>query len=186
MKVYLLFHRAVAQRVPLQGPKKSAFEVEMLRRLESTVSGLSLTRCVSPVVCGWVLCLRLGCLTYRKCLIMFNWLTPLTSILAEHHASLVYKAGSGKTAPSPRKPLLHTFLHAPPPVLLELVQAVADDVATCSRLGLLGRRTGDRAGRFADWCWFASTLVNLVENNVELTMINNSQRAGECNWFSTS
>jgi len=114
---------------------------------------------------------------------MFNWLTPLTSILAEHHASPVYKAGGAKTAPSPRKPLLHTFLHAPPPVLLELVQAVADDVSTCSKLGLLGKRTGQRAGRFADWCWFASTLVDLVENSVELGVINNSQRAGE---FDTS
>jgi len=114
---------------------------------------------------------------------MFNWLTPLTSILAEHHASPVYKAGGAKTAPSPRKPLLHTFLHAPPPVLLELVHAIADDVATCSKLGLLGKRTGQRAGRFADWCWFASTLVDLVENSVELGVINNSQRDGE---FDTS
>lgn len=110
---------------------------------------------------------------------MFNWLAPLTSILAEHHASPVYKAGGAKSAPSPRKPLLHTFLHAPPPVLLELVQAIADDMSTCSKLGLLGRRTGQRAGRFADWCWFASTLVDLVENSVELGVINNSQRAGE-------
>jgi len=130
MKVYLLFHLAVSRRVPVQGARKSAFEVGLLRRLESTVSGLSLT---------------------RKCLIMFNWLTPLTSILAEHHASPVYKAGGAKTAPSPRKLLLHTFLHAPPPVLLELVQAVADDVSTCSKLGFLGKRTGQRAGRFADW-----------------------------------
>jgi hypothetical protein len=112
---------------------------------------------------------------------MFNWLTPLTSILAEHHASPVYKAGGSKAAPSPRKPLLHTFLHAPPPVLLELVQAVADDVSTCSKLGLFGRRTGERAGRFADWCWFASTLVDLVENSVELGMISNSKRTGELN-----
>ena len=114
---------------------------------------------------------------------MFNWLTPLTSILAEHHASPVYKPGGAKTAPSSRKPLLHTFLHAPPPVLLELVQAVADDVSTCSKLGLLGKRTGQRAGRFADWCWFASTLVDLVENSVELGVINNSQRAGEFDTF---
>lgn len=114
---------------------------------------------------------------------MFNWLTPLTSILAEHHASPVYKVGGAKTAPSPRKPLLHTFLHAPPPVLLELVQAVADDMSTCSKLGLLGKRTGQRAGRFADWCWFASTLVDLVENSVELGVINNSQRAGEFDTF---
>jgi len=136
-----------------------------LRRLESTVSGLSLT---------------------RKCLIMFNWLTPLTSILAEHHASPVYKAGGAKTAPSPRKPLLHTFLHAPPPVLLELVHAIADDVATCSKLGLLGKRTGQRAGRFADWCWFASTLVDLVENSVELGVINNSQRDVESRLYTES
>ena len=112
---------------------------------------------------------------------MFNWLTPLTSILAEHHTSPVYRPGSVKAAPSSRKPLLYTFLHAPPPVLLELVQAVADDVSTCAKLGLLGRRTGERAGRFADWCWFASTLVDLVENSVELGMISNSQRAGEFN-----
>jgi len=110
----------------------------------------------------------------------------LTSILAEHHASPVYKAGGAKTAPSPRKPLLHTFLHAPPPVLLELVQAVADDVSTCSKLGLLGRRTGQRAGRFADWCWFASTLVDLVENSVELGVINNSQRAVESRLYTES
>jgi hypothetical protein len=121
---------------------------------------------------------------------MFNWLTPLTSILAEHHASPVYKAGGAKAAPSPRKPLLHTFLHAPPPVLLELVQAVADDVSTCSKLGLFGRRTGERAGRFADWCWFASTLVDLVENSVELGLISNSKRTGELNrlasWWNRS
>jgi len=165
MKVYLLFHHAVSRRLPVRGARKSAFEVGLLRRLESTVSGLSMT---------------------RKCLIMFNWLAPLTSILAEHHASPVFKAGSAKTAPSSRKPLLHTFLHAPPPVLLELVQAVADDVSTCSKLGMLGRRTGDRAGRFADWCWFASTLVDLVENSVELGVINNSQRAVESRLYTES
>ncbi|SRR6266404_3065105 len=115
---------------------------------------------------------------------MFNWLTPLTSILAEHSASPAYEAEGGtKTSPLPRKPLLHTFLHASPPILLELVQSVADDVYTWSRLGLLGKRTGERAGRFADWCWFASTLVDLVENNVERSMIISSQRAGECCGF---
>jgi len=165
MKVYLRFHYAVSRRIPVQGIRRGAFERSLLRRMESTVSGLSLT---------------------RKCLIMFNWLTPLTSVLAEHHASPVYKAGGGKTAPSPRKPLLHTFLHAPPPVLLELVQSVADDVATCSKLGLFGKRTGERAGRFADWCWFASTLVDLVENSVELGMINNSQRTVESRLYKES
>ncbi|KAI9510425.1 hypothetical protein F5148DRAFT_976680 [Russula earlei] len=165
MKVYLLFHNAVSRRMPIQGDRRRAFEAGLLLRLGSAVSGLSLT---------------------RKCLIMFNWLTPLTSILAEHHASPVYKAGGARAAPSSRKPLLHTFLHAPPPVLLELVQAVADDVATCSRLGLLGRRTGERAGRFADWCWFASTLVDLVENSVELGMIHTSERTVESRLYAES
>jgi len=165
MKVYLLFHLAIFRRVPVQGAKRRAFENALLQRLQSTVSGLSLT---------------------RKCLIMFDWLAPLTSILAEHHASPVYKAGNAKAAPSPRKPLLHTFLHAPPPVLLELVQAAADDVSTWSKLGLVGRQTGERAGRLADWCWFASTLVNLVENSVELGMINNSQRTVESRLYTES
>lgn len=66
---------------------------------------------------------------------------------------------------------LHTFLHAPPPVLLEFANGVADDVATWGRLGLLGKRVSESAGRFADWCWFLSTLVGLVENGVERNMI---------------
>ena len=66
-------------------------------------------------------------------------------------------------------------------MLLELVQSAADDLATCSKLGLFGKRTGERAGRFADCCWFASTLVDLVENSVELGMISNSQRTGGLN-----
>lgn len=110
---------------------------------------------------------------------MFNWLTPMTSILAEHSASPAYGAEGKKTSPLPQKPLLHTFLHASPPILLDLVQSVADDIYTWSKLGLVGRRTGERAGRFADCCWLASTLVELVENHVEHTMIITSQRAGE-------
>jgi hypothetical protein len=77
------------------------------------------------------------------------------------------------------KPLLYTVLHAPPPVLLELVQAVADDVYTCSRLGLIGNKTGDRAGRFSDWCWLLATLVGLVENGVERGIIGQQQREGK-------
>lgn len=110
---------------------------------------------------------------------MFNWLTPVTSILAEHSASPAYGTEGTKASLLPRKPLLHTFLHASPPILLDLVQSVADDVYTWSKLGLLGRRTGERAGRFADCCWLASTLVGLVENHVEHSVIITSQRAGE-------
>ena len=66
----------------------------------------------------------------RKCLILFNWLPPLTSILDQHQQES-YVSGSKKGKP---KPLLHTFLHAPPPVLLEFVNGLADDAATFSRL----------------------------------------------------
>ena len=112
--------------------------------------------------------------THRKCLILFNWLPPLTSILAQHQSD-AYVSGAHK---GKQKPLLHTFLHAPPPVLLEFVNGLADDAATFSRLGLLGKRTGERAGRLADWCWFASTLVNLVENSVERSVILDLQHQG--------
>jgi hypothetical protein len=126
---------------------------------------------------------------HSKCLLLFEWLSPLNSILARHTASHSTGAsliGSGaSTRPGAKgkrataKPLLHSFLHAPPPVLLELVQAASDDVATLSKLGLLGPRTGRRAGRFADWCWFVSTLVDLVENAVERNVILAQQQQGE-------
>ena len=78
-----------------------------------------------------------------------------------------------------QKPFLHTVLYAPPPVLLDLVNCLADDIATWSRLGLLGKKFGDRAARFADWCWLLATLVGLVENGVERQMIGNLQSEGK-------
>jgi hypothetical protein len=77
-----------------------------------------------------------------------------------------------------KRPFLYSVLYAPPPVLLELVNAISDDVYTLSMLGLLGRKTGDRAGRISDWCWFLATLVGLVENGVERGMIGQQQREG--------
>ena len=109
---------------------------------------------------------------------MFNWLAPLTSILAEPSAPISSHDGK-PVLKTKQKHILYTFLHAPPPVLLELVTGFADDAATLSKLGLLGKRSGERAGRFADWCWFASTLVNLVENQVERSVILNSAQAGK-------
>jgi len=169
LKVYLLFHHALARRAPLGKPR--LWQVELLRRIESTALGLSLA---------------------RKCLILFNWLPPLTTILAENAASVDASATAAAAAgipglplPTP-KPLLHTFLHAPPPVLLELINGAADDAATWSRLGLLGSRTGAQAGRLADWCWFASTLVGLVENGVERGVIVGSQRAVESRLYTES
>lgn len=66
---------------------------------------------------------------------------------------------------------MHRFLHAPPPVLLDLCNNVADDIATTSKLGLLGPGVGRRAGRMADWFWFASTLAGLVEVGAERAMV---------------
>jgi hypothetical protein len=63
-------------------------------------------------------------------------------------------------------------------VLLELVQSIADDVSTASKLGLLGGKVGQRAGRYADWCLFVSSLVNLVENAVERNITLSLQHEG--------
>ena len=66
-----------------------------------------------------------------------------------------------------------------PPVLLGLLNGLSDDMYTISRLGLIGRRAGERAGYYADWCWFATTLVNLVENGVERSVILEQQHQGQ-------
>jgi hypothetical protein len=110
-------------------------------------------------------------------LLLFNWLGPLTAIMAQQ--SVPYSAEqSTETSKKTTRPFLHTVLYAPPPVLLELVHAAADDVATFGKMGLLGKKTGERAGRFSDWCWLLATLVGLVENGVERQMIGNLQHAG--------
>jgi len=93
---------------------------------------------------------------------------------------------TSRTSKQTPKPFLHTVLHAPPPVLLELVNAAADDVYTFSRLGLVGKRTGDRAGRIADWCWLLATLAGLVENGVERQMIGNLQSEVESRLYAES
>ncbi|TFK76074.1 hypothetical protein BDN72DRAFT_831517 [Pluteus cervinus] len=141
LRVYLLFHNAVTFR----RLKRTAFELDILKRIHSAVDGLSFS---------------------RKTLLLFNWLAPLTTVLAQQSvpfSSEHNKRASQKTV----RPFLHALLYAPPPVLLELVNAIADDVATLAKLGLLSKKTGDRAGRFADWCWMLSTAVGLVENGLE-------------------
>lgn len=114
----------------------------------------------------------------RKCLLLFNWLSPLTAIRAQQSVPFSSEQTTAATSKQTMKPFLHTVLYAPPPVLLELVQAAADDVFTFSKLGLLGKRTGERARRFSDWCWLLATLVGLVENGVERQMIGHLQHEG--------
>jgi hypothetical protein len=84
-----------------------------------------------------------------------------------------------ETTKMSQQPFLHRLLYAPPPVLLEFVNAIADDVATWSKLGLLGKKIGERAGRMADWCWFLSTLVGLTQNAFERQVITSRQHEGD-------
>jgi len=44
---------------------------------------------------------------------------------------------------------------------------------------LVGPKTGARAARFADWCWLFGTLVGLVENGVEMSIVEGLQREVE-------
>jgi hypothetical protein len=138
------------------------------------MSGLSFTRLYWAY--KWVIP-TLIFVRCRKCLLLFNWLTPLTTIMAQK--SVPYSSERSSEGPKPRrKPFIYSALYAPPPVLLDLVNSFSDDVATLSKLGLLGKRTGDRAARFSDWCWLIGTLVGLVENGLERSVVLNLQREG--------
>ncbi|KAL6299113.1 hypothetical protein BKA93DRAFT_820076 [Sparassis latifolia] len=167
LRMYLLFHTSLLASAAFKNTPRPPWERELVKRFESAIGGFSLS---------------------RKCLILFNWLAPLNSILTQH-SSVPY--ASDVSAPAQKSqakstPLLYTFLHTSPPVLLEFINGVSDDVYTFSRLGLLGPKTGARAGRFADWCWFASTLVNLVENTVERGVLLNLQHEVESRLYSES
>ncbi|KAK0453324.1 hypothetical protein EV421DRAFT_1887642 [Armillaria borealis] len=162
IRMYLYFHKSFTGRL-LRGGTRSPWEQGLVKRLESTVSGFSFS---------------------RKLLLLFNWLSPLTAIMAQNSTPVPFSASSSKVKPS--RPLLHAILHAPPPVLLELVNAFADDMYALSLIGLLGKRTGERAGKFADWCWLLSTLVGLVENGVERQMIGGLQSEVESRLYKES
>ncbi|KAF8076216.1 hypothetical protein FPV67DRAFT_1712699 [Lyophyllum atratum] len=164
IRLYLLFHTSISASRILRRSTRPALEVELVKRLQSTASGLSFT---------------------RKLLLLFNWLGPLTAIMAQQsvpYSAEVFTETSKKTT----RPFLHTVLYAPPPVLLELVHSAADDVATFSALGMLGKKIGERAGRFSDWCWLLATLVGLVENGVERQMNGNLQHQVESRLYSES
>ncbi|KIY72942.1 hypothetical protein CYLTODRAFT_387799 [Cylindrobasidium torrendii FP15055 ss-10] len=121
-------------------------------RLEKTASGLSFA---------------------RKLMLLFNWLDPLTTVLRMQRpaaSASLSSFTSSKTVSKPQ-PFLHALLHAPPPVLLDLVNCFADDIYVYALIGLFPKKLGDRAARMADWCWFFATLVGLVENAVERSVV---------------
>lgn len=173
LRLYLLFHSTAASSRLLGSEKRPHWEAALVKRFGIAISGFSLTRYAAYSSLDLTFVVLNS--QYRKLLITFNWLGPLSSILAQN-SSDPFPADSGSKAKT--KPLLHTLLHTPPPVLLDLINAVSDDIHTFSMLGLVGRKTGNRAGDFADWCWFLSTLVNLVENSVERGVILNLQHQG--------
>ncbi|KAG6378436.1 hypothetical protein JVT61DRAFT_12691 [Boletus reticuloceps] len=176
IRVYLLLHSKLLFR-----NSGGVWQQELARRLESARSGVSFT---------------------RKMLILLNWLTPLSTIMAQK--AVPYSSGGSSTTPhgladipvgkpSPSftgdllsHPFLQALLAAPPPVLLDLVNGLSDDIYTLSRLGLVGPRVGARAARFADWCWLFGTLVGLVENGVEMSIVEGLQREVENRAYSES
>ncbi len=123
---------------------------------------------------GWLT----NIILFRKLLLLFNWLHPLTQVLSQQSVPFSTEVSTEK-ARKIEKPFLHTLLYAPTPVLLELVSAVADDLSTWSKLGLFGKKFGERVGRLADWCWLLTTLVGLVENSVERQINGNLQAQGK-------
>lgn len=142
-------------------------------------------------------------LFHRKMLILFNWLSPLHTILSQKAVpytsldSSILDGTSKVPLPNPSSPrsltehfLSHPFLQAllaaPPPVLLDLVSGLAEDVTTLSRLGLAGPRLGKRAARFADWCWFLSTLAGLVQNGLEVSIVDGLGRDSGSNHHGSS
>ncbi|KIM27585.1 hypothetical protein M408DRAFT_330017 [Serendipita vermifera MAFF 305830] len=143
IRVYLFFHLRSSKYIRRQ-PQK-AWEADMITGLGKAYAGLSLS---------------------RKCMIMFNWLAPLSTISAPD--SLPSSKGPGRPK---QQPLLRKLLHSPPPVLLDLLCGLADDLATFYKLGLVPQRIGQRAESLADWCWFSGTLVDLVEVGVELSVV---------------
>jgi hypothetical protein len=148
MKVYLLFHLRTFAHLQ-KGPFKNS---QLETRLRSTTSGFSLV---------------------RKCLILFNWLGPLLQIV--HPSSVPFSESDPLASRNSQKarPLLHRFLHAPPPVLLELFNSFSDDIYTLSRLGLVGKKIGNRAEKVSNWLWLMSTLAGLVEVGADRSLVKN-------------
>ncbi|XP_006460181.1 hypothetical protein AGABI2DRAFT_191941 [Agaricus bisporus var. bisporus H97] len=164
IRVYLVFHAHIATSKLSKMSKRTGRGAELVQRLTSTAAGLSTT---------------------RKTLLLFNWLHPLTAIMAQQSVPFSAEQSTEATKKTQR-PFLHMLLYAPPPVLLELANAISDDIATWSRLGLVGKKLGERAGRMSDWCWFLSTLVALVENTLERGVITSRQQEVEGRLYNES
>lgn len=52
-------------------------------------------------------------------------------------------------------------------------------ILSISRMGLLGKRVGERAARFSDWCWFLATIAALIELGFERSVTKSRIKTGE-------
>ncbi|KAG8940181.1 hypothetical protein FRC00_013175 [Tulasnella sp. 408] len=143
IRVYLWFHLKVI-------PQK--YGAEFNKRLKSTASGFSLA---------------------RKCLILGNWLTPLIEITNPSSVPFTTSSFSDSISSKhrPKRSLLHRFIHASPPLLIDMFCSLATDVHTLFTLGLLPRSVGHKADRVATWLWFVLTLAGLVEVETDLAAV---------------
>jgi len=150
-----LLHRTLA------GDMRQRVQPRTLRRWES-----SLMSRITPAIAGLSLA--------RKCLLLFNWLEPLNSITRVED-SIPYAGPSSSTkGRRAQQPLLYPFMNAPPPLLLDLVNGVAEDISTFAKLGLIKGRLGRTAGRLADWTWLGATVVALVELSMKRAIVRSS------------
>jgi len=152
LKFYLLLHRTLA------GDMRRRVQPRTLRRWETSIMAR-----ITPAIAGLSL--------VRKCLLLFNWLEPLNSITKVEDSISYGGSSSSKGAP---QPLLYPFMNAPPPLLLDLVNGVAEDISTSAKLGLIKGRMGRTAGRLADWTWLGATLVALVELSMKRVIVRSS------------
>ncbi|WVQ99053.1 hypothetical protein IAU59_006185 [Kwoniella sp. CBS 9459] len=80
----------------------------------------------------------------RKCLLLLNPLHPLTDLLSSEPMS-------------PRTLVSH---------LIDLFSALSDDIYCLSKLGLVGKRTGVAADRWANRFWLLTTIMGLYKLHI--------------------
>jgi len=168
LKSYLLLHRVLAGDLRSRPRVRTlrSWETALLSRITPAISGLSLA---------------------RKCLLLFNWLEPFNVITRSDDDSVPYTVSSSIRPIKPsQQPILYPFLNAPPPLLLDLVNGIAEDISTSAKLGLIKGRLGRTAARLADWTWLGATLVALVELSMKRSVVRSSTQQLESRLYKES
>lgn len=127
-KSYLLLHRSLAgdMRRLNQARTLRAWESVILTRITPAVAGISLTRSFFTRIVNTD-----QSYPCRKCLILCNWLDPLNAIMRrEESTPFISNVSISKSVD---QPFLYPLLNAPPPLLLDLVNGIAEDISTCAK-----------------------------------------------------